>query len=73
MINNLLSVLKKIDTVLDVKEIKIMTKTGTNYSSTPLLINMSTNSPFYNPVVSVPLNVIWEIKYPDSDIRGTIL
>lgn len=73
MVNDIISTLKKIDIVLDVKEVKIMTKTGTGYSSSPLNINVSTNSSFYDPVIGVPLNVIWEIKYPDSDIHGTIL
>lgn len=73
MVNDILSVLKKIDTVLDVKEIRVTNKIGTNYSSIPLKIDVSTNSSYYDPVISVPLNVIWEIKYPDADIHGTIL
>jgi hypothetical protein len=73
MINDLLKVLKKVESVLDVKEIRVKNKTGGEYSSIPLNIDVSTNSPINNSVVKIPLNVVWEVKFPNSDIRGTIL
>lgn len=73
MTNDLLKVLKRVESVLDVKEIRVKNKSGGNYSAIPLNIDVSTNSSMNNSVVKVPLNVIWEIKYPNVDIRGTIL
>lgn len=73
MINNVLSVLNKLDSVIDVKEVVIKNKNGFGYADTNLNINVSTNTPFYENTIRMPLNVIWEIKFPDSDIRGTII
>jgi len=73
MINDVLSVLKRVSTVLDVKEVTVKTKRGSNYARTPININSSTNNSAYDNTINVPLNVIWEIKYPDADIRGTII
>jgi hypothetical protein len=68
-----LAVLKKVDSVLDVKDVKIKRKTGTGYATTGLNIDASLTSIKGNRTIEMPLNVIWEIKYPESDIRGIIL
>jgi hypothetical protein len=73
MINDILSVLKKVDSVLDVKSVVVKTKTGSSYARTNLMINTNTNTNLYDSMIKMPLNVIWEIKYPDNDIRGTII
>jgi hypothetical protein len=73
MINNVLSVLKRVESVLDVKSVTIKTKTGSSYARTNLMINTSTNTNLYDSMVKMPLNAIWEIKFPNSDIRGTIV
>lgn len=72
-ITDVLSVLKKVESVLDVKEVVVKTKTGLTYASTGLNINVNTSLPFYDSIIKVPQNVIWEIKFPDNDIRGTII
>jgi phage-related baseplate assembly protein len=73
MLNEVLSVLKKVDSVLDVKDVKVKRKTGTGYATTGLNVDLSLTSIKGNRTVEMPLNVIWEIKYPESDIRGIIL
>jgi hypothetical protein len=72
-ITDVLSVLKKVNSVLDVRQVIIKTKMGINYASTSLDINVDTNLPFYDSIIRLPQNVIWEIKFPDNDIRGTII
>jgi len=73
MINDVLAVLKRVDSVLDVREVTIKTKNGSNYARTNLNINSSTNSSLYDNIINMPSNVIWEVKYPDVDIHGTIV
>lgn len=73
MINEVLAVLKKVDSVLDVKDVRIKRKTGSDYATTGLNIDSSLTSIKSNRIIEMPLNVIWEIKYPESDIRGIIL
>ena len=73
LVNNLLAVLKKVDGIVDVKDVAIKTANGTQYARTPLQINTNTSMITYNPIVGVPLNVVWEIKYPESDISGVII
>jgi phage-related baseplate assembly protein len=73
LVNNILSVLKKVDGVLDVKDITITSATGNNYARTPLQVNTSTSMITYNPIINIPLNVIWEVKYPSIDISGVIV
>lgn len=73
LVNNILSVLKKVDGILDVRDVSISTANGLEYSRTPLQINTNMSMIGYNPIISMPLNVVWEIKYPTSDISGVIV
>jgi hypothetical protein len=62
--------LKNVKGVLDVQKVKLVNKTGTSYSGVSLNVN-SNLSPEGTMLVA-PKNVIFEIKYPRTDIKGKI-
>lgn len=64
------SALNKVDGVVDTKRVKITKKRGTSYSSSKFDIEeaMSADGRY----LSVPDNVVLEIKYLDTDIKGVI-
>jgi len=70
-INRIYDVLNKIEGVVDVKKVNITTKSGGTYSSTQINLNdvISKDGTFYN----IPKNCIFELKYPNNDIKGTII
>ena len=55
---------------MDVVKVKIVNRTGTNYSGTELDIN-NNMSPEGTYLIA-PKNAIFEIKFPDVDIVGKI-
>ena len=63
------SALNRSGGILDVKDVKIVTKTGTGYSKTGFNIeqNLSPDGRF----IATPINVALEIKFPGTDIKGT--
>ena len=69
-ISDIYSELKKVDGILDVLKVKLVNKTGANYSSVTLDINANL-SPDGSYLV-VPKNAIVEVKYPQQDIVGRI-
>ena len=70
-INRIYDTLNKIEGIVDVKTVKISLKSNGNYSSTQINLNdiISKDGTFYN----IPKNCILEIKYPNNDIKGTII
>tara|TARA_R110000824_G_scaffold261261_1_gene449861 strand:- start:2301 stop:4097 length:1797 start_codon:yes stop_codon:yes gene_type:complete len=62
--------LKKVDGILDVTNVQVINKTGTNYSSVSLDINKNLSPD--GTYIMVPKNAILEIKYPATDIIGKI-
>jgi len=70
-INRIYDTLNKIEGIVDVKTVKINLKSNGNYSSTQINLNdiISKDGTFYN----IPKNCILEIKYPNNDIKGTII
>ena len=69
-ITDIFDTLKSVDGVLDVVKVKIVNRTGTNYSGTELDIN-NNMSPEGTYLIA-PKNAIFEIKFPDVDIVGKI-
>jgi hypothetical protein len=69
-ISEIYSILNKVRGVADTKNVKIVQKTGTNYASIRLDVEslVSADARY----LSVPENVLLEIKYPDNDIKGAI-
>jgi len=70
-INDVYSSLKKVDGIVDVVSVTIVVKNGDQYSDTVFSISENTSSD--KRYINIPLNVVMELKYPDSDIKGTII
>ena len=62
--------LKEVDGLLDVVKLNIVRKSGSAYSSADFDLDMYTTPD--GRMVLAPEDIIFEIKFPDSDIRGTI-
>jgi len=69
-LTNIYSALNKVKGVVDAKRVNIVRKLGTNYSSVRFNIDEAISAD--GRYVSVPQNVIIEIKFPDTDIKGAI-
>jgi len=69
-ISDIYTTLNKVSGVLDVIKVKLVTKTGSNYSGVDIEINKNL-SPDGSSLIA-PKNAIIEIKYPQTDIRGKI-
>lgn len=69
-ISSVYTALKDIEAVLDVSSVKINNKSGGQYSPTTFVINKNM-SPDGSQLLC-PANAIFEIKYPEVDIRGKI-
>ena len=69
-ISDLYLALKDVTGVLDVVRAKLVNKTGGDYSSTELDINGNLSP--QGDYLMVPKNVILEIKFPATDIKGKI-
>jgi hypothetical protein len=56
--------------VIDTSKVEVVQKTGTNYAD--LKFNISSSYTDDKRYIKIPKNVIYEIKFPNDDIRGTI-
>jgi hypothetical protein len=67
-ISSIYNIINKVDGVSDVKKLSIFNKSGGNYSATSVNFDdlLSRDATFYK----APKNVIFELKFPNSDIRG---
>ena len=62
--------LNKLDGIVDVTRVKLVQKSGTNYSNVGFDIDDSYSDD--GRYLIAPDNVIFEIKFPPNDIKGTI-
>ena len=62
-------ILNSVTGVVDTTSVKIIQKLGTGYSTTKF--NVKNNTSTDGRFVRAPKNVIFEVKYPTSDIQGT--
>ena len=69
-VSDIYSRLNKLKGIIDVTQVKIVQKSGTNYSNESLDINLLYAAD--GSYINCPQNVVFEIKYPDTDIKGTI-
>jgi hypothetical protein len=69
-ISDIYQELKNVNGVLDVTKVKLVNKFGSNYSGVQLDINANL-SPDGSSLI-IPRNVILEIKFPQTDIKGKI-
>jgi hypothetical protein len=64
-------IINRIDGIVDVKKVKVKNKVGGNYSSVSLnLDNIMSKEGTY---IQTPRNVIFELKQPSLNIKGTIV
>lgn len=69
-VSDIYSRLNKLRDVIDVTKVEIVQKTGTNYSNEPVnILDLYSADGSY---IDCPKNAIFEIKFPDVDIKGTI-
>lgn len=69
-ITNVFNILKNVEGVLDVTDVKIQLKVGGAYSDA--FYDLDANTSPDGRLLYVPENVIIEIKYPNTDIEGTV-
>jgi hypothetical protein len=70
-ISEIYSILNRIDGVIDVIDVKIVKKVGNAYSD--IRFNVDKNMTADRRYISCPQNVIFEVKYPRKDIKGTVV
>jgi hypothetical protein len=70
IITDIYQILKSIPDLLDVVDVKLKVKVGDGYADAPISIEeaLSPDGRFLFP----PTDTIFEIKYPDLDIGGTV-
>ncbi len=69
-ISSIYAILKRVPAVLDVVKVRVINKTGAQYSNTVFDINSNT-SPDGTQVIC-PKNAVFEFKYPQTDIKGKV-
>ena len=69
-VSDIYTLLNKMKGIIDVTQVKIVQKSGLNYASNPVDINMLYSADGSH--IDCPKNVVFEIKYPAVDIKGTI-
>jgi len=62
--------LNKVPGVVDTVNVKLDSKSGGNYSNS--VLNIAQNMSLDGRYLSVPDNVVLEVKYPKIDIKGTV-
>ena len=70
-VSEIYRILKNVDSILDVTEVRFVKKSGSAYSG--ISYDMLENSSPDGRLIMAPKDGIFEIKFPSSDITGTIL
>ena len=70
VVSDIRQILKSVPDLMDVVRVDVEIKTGGAYANSPISIEeaISADGRYINP----PIDTIFEIKYPNSDIKGTI-
>ncbi|MEO5367129.1 MAG: hypothetical protein H7831_12440 [Magnetococcus sp. WYHC-3] len=69
-ITDVYSALKMVPSILDVTSVKIVNKYGGSYSDSGFNVDMNTSAD--GRMVYCPENYIFEIKFPQNDIKGSV-
>ena len=69
-ITDIYNELNKLDSVADVVSVKMVRKTGVNYSNATVNIDDLISSD--GRYVNVPKNVCFQIRFPKNDIKGSV-
>lgn len=70
-VSDIITAIKNTKGVLDVISINVTNKTGGQYSS--LYYDLEANLSKGGRYISIPDNVVYELKFPDVDIKGVIV
>lgn len=70
-VSNFYNVLNEVDGVEDVVDVRIILKTGSNYETTRFNFDMNTTPD--GRLVKGYENIIFELRFPEDDITGSIL
>jgi len=71
LITDIYQVLKSVSDLLDVVEVDVVSKSGALYADSPISIEEAKSAD--GRYITPPSDTIFEIKFPDSDIGGTVL
>ena len=69
-ITDIYAKLKEVDGLLDVSSVRVHQKIGTNYSSIRFDLEDAVSAD--GRYIEIPKNVIYEVKFPNTDIKGII-
>ena len=69
-ITEVFKTLQAVQGVVDVNSVRVVQKSGANYSSTYMDLDSRTSAD--GKYIDVPKNVVMEIKFPDADIVGSV-
>ena len=69
-ITKIYDILNNLEEIVDVTKVKIVNLSGGLYSDETININQWTSAD--GRILYAPENVVYELKYPNTDIRGTI-
>ena len=70
LVTDVFGVLKNVGSILDVTNVELFIKTGENYADAPFSIDQFLNAD--GTMLVPPSDCIFELKFPTSDILGTI-
>ena len=70
VVTDIYQTLKLVADVMDVVSVNVNIKTGTNYTSPSLSIEEAKSAD--GRYIVAPIDTIFEIKYPNQDIKGTV-
>lgn len=70
-LTDIFTALKKVKGVVDIVKVKAINKRGGIYSN--IRYNCDNNLSADGRYIDIPSNVVWEIKHPESDIRGAVI
>ena len=70
-LNDIYKLIGNLDFVVDVTDVEVVNLSGVGYSS--LFFEIQENLSMDGRTLTLPFDHIYEIKYPNSDIQGTVL
>jgi hypothetical protein len=70
-LNDIYKLLGNLDFVIDVTDVEVVNLSGAGYSS--LFYEIQENLSMDGRTLTLPFDYIYEVKYPNSDIQGTVL
>ena len=69
-ISDIYNIINDVSGIVDVESVNIFQKTGLNYATAAFSVSLHTSPD--GRMVEFPVDTIWEIKFPKSDIRGVL-